>query len=446
MNDRAQRDRDRTDRDGGRHDPVEAEPVDAEPVDAEPADAERADLERVDRKRAVELVHGLVAIPSLSGVEGEAARWLASRMTALGLERSRVDEVGNAVGELGEASCRRVVVLLGHIDTVPGAIPVRIERPGDGDGGDGVLYGRGAVDAKGPLGCFVAAAARLGPAWARKHDLRLVVAGAVEEEAATSRGARHLARALVPDDGTLPLACVIGEPSRAHRITLGYKGRLLIDLEIAQPCAHTAGPEPGVAVGAIELWNELAGLAAAFNADRPRPFDQLQPSVRDVATTSDGLRETVRATFGLRLPIGYDVAALHAALVSWARRRLVGFDEDPTTAVLDDLLLERDERTLALRFRGYEPAHRSDKGSDLVRCFLRAIRRHAREGEQAGFLVKTGTSDMNVVAPLWRCPIVAYGPGDSALDHTPHERLELDEYWQAVLTLESALREMAELP
>jgi len=365
-------------------------------------------------------------------------------MKELGLERARIDEVGNAIGELGDAACRRVVVLLGHIDTVPGAIPVRIERPGDGDAGDGVLHGRGAVDAKGPLACFVAAAARLGSAWAREHDLRLVVAGAVEEEAATSRGARHLARALVADDGTLPLACVIGEPSHAHRITLGYKGRLLIDLELAQPCAHTAGPDPGVAVHAIELWNRLAELSAAFNAGRPRPFDQLQPSVRELTTASDGLREEVRATFGLRLPVACDVAELHGELVSWSRRRfgLAASGGEPAR-VLQDIALEADGRSLALRFRGYEPAHRSDKTSPLVRCFLRAIRRHAREREQAGFVVKTGTSDMNVVAPHWRCPIVAYGPGDSALDHTPEERLDLDEYWQAVLTLEEALRELA---
>jgi LysW-gamma-L-lysine carboxypeptidase len=56
--------------------------------------------------------------------------------------------------------------------------------------------------------------------------------------------------------------------------------------------------------------------------------------------------------------------------------------------------------------------------------------------------VKTGTSDMNVVAPVWKCPIVAYGPGDSALDHTPHEHLDLDEYWRAVLVLEATLRQL----
>ena len=49
---------------------------------------------------------------------------------------------------------------------------------------------------------------------------------------------------------------------------------------------------------------------------------------------------------------------------------------------------------------------------------------------------------MNVVAPVWGCPIVAYGPGDSSLDHTPHEHLDLTEYWQAVLVLEQTVRNL----
>jgi LysW-gamma-L-lysine carboxypeptidase len=50
---------------------------------------------------------------------------------------------------------------------------------------------------------------------------------------------------------------------------------------------------------------------------------------------------------------------------------------------------------------------------------------------------------MNVVGPAWQCPILAYGPGDSSLDHTPHEHLALGEYWNAVLVLEQALRNLA---
>jgi LysW-gamma-L-lysine carboxypeptidase len=51
---------------------------------------------------------------------------------------------------------------------------------------------------------------------------------------------------------------------------------------------------------------------------------------------------------------------------------------------------------------------------------------------------------MNVVGPLWQCPIVAYGPGDSALDHTPNEHLSLDEYWRAITVLEHAVRTFGE--
>jgi len=46
------------------------------------------------------------------------------------------------------------VVLLGHIDTVPGEIKLVQDA--------NLLYGRGAVDAKGPLACLVDAVAQIG--------------------------------------------------------------------------------------------------------------------------------------------------------------------------------------------------------------------------------------------------------------------------------------------
>ena len=47
---------------------------------------------------------------------------------------------------------------------------------------------------------------------------------------------------------------------------------------------------------------------------------------------------------------------------------------------------------------------------------------------------------MNVVAPQWNCPLLAYGPGDSSLDHTPNEHIEIEEYGMAIEVLESVLR------
>ena len=118
----------------------------------------------------------------------------------------------------------REIVLLGHIDTVPGFPRVTIR-------GD-KLYGRGAVDAKGPLAAFVTAAGMVGPipGW------RIVVVGAVEEESATAKGARYIASKRSPD------MAVIGEPTGWQRMALGYKGRLLADVTVQRLVSHTAGP------------------------------------------------------------------------------------------------------------------------------------------------------------------------------------------------------------
>ena len=72
----------------------------------------------------------------------------------------------------------------------------------------------------------------------------------------------------------------------------------------------------------------------------------------------------------------------------------------------------------------------------MARPLLPGIR---QEGGRPGYLPKTGTSDMNVVGPAWRCPILAYGPGDSSLDHTPGEHIEIVEYLRAIRVLEAAL-------
>ncbi len=373
----------------------------------------------MDRERAIALLSGLVEIRSLSGEEREASAWLVEQARDAGYDRTFVDAAGNAVAELGAETASRVVVLLGHIDTVAGEVPVRIEPR---DGRD-VLYGRGSVDAKGPLATFVAAGARLGSEWARGADVRLVVVGAVEEEAASSKGARFIADRFDGRAEPVPAACVIGEPSRWDRVTIGYKGRLLIDLEARRSMTHSAGPEATVGTAAVALWNLVESFCAAFNDGRDKVFDQLLPSLRSINTQSDGLEERATASIGLRLPPEFDPEPLRSAVDQWASTP--------------------DSGTVRIAYRGYEPAWRGESRSPLVRSFLAAIRAQEDPDAKPSFVVKTGTSDMNVVGPVWGCPILAYGPGDSRLDHTPDEHVALEEYWRAVLVLERALLSFA---
>ena len=389
----------------------------------------------MDRTNAIELLNGLVAIPSLSKNEAAASTWLADQMELLGFDRASVDDAGNAVGEIGNRGAPHVLLLLGHIDTVPGNIPVRIETVDDSE----LLYGRGAVDAKGPLATFVAAAAALPMGWAREHDVRLVVVGAVEEEAATSKGARFIRDRFDGETEPIPAGCIIGEPSNWRRITLGYKGRILIDLEARQPMAHTAGPDRGVGVIAADSWQWIADYADHFNEKPDKTFDQLLPSLRALQTsTDDAMQEQVSARYGVRLPPGFDVNHFQQQLVAWVSER-IGATQPLPGGDNKGICLVGQHATVELHFSGYEPAWRSGRNNALVRSFLAAIRT-VQPGTRPGFVVKTGTSDMNVVGPAWQCPILAYGPGDSRLDHTPNEHIVLDEYWRAVQVLTQALK------
>ncbi len=342
-------------------------------------------------------LEGLLAIPSPSGQESAAGAYLVERMARLGFEATR-DEAGNVVGTVGDLSAGRTIALLGHMDTVPGDIPVRQEA--------GRLYGRGAVDAKGPLAAFVLAAARVAPDLA---DCQVQVIAAVEEEA-QSRGARHLARSM-----EAPAFVIIGEPSQWESITLGYKGMLRADYRLVQPGGHSAGQQVGPAEKAVEFWNKLAAYASAYNDGRSGRFDTLDPALGDLCTFREGMNEGVTMTTLTRLPLGLRTADLRNEMSQW-------------------------RNGARLKFYPSDPAYRSEKNSPLVRAFLRAIR---SEGGRPRFKLKTGTSDMNVVGPAWNCPIVAYGPGDSALDHTPNEHIDVAEFRRSVDVLSRALALLA---
>jgi LysW-gamma-L-lysine carboxypeptidase len=352
---------------------------------------------RGTRADAVSFLETLISIPSPSGEEAAVSRYLVREMTVLGFQTYR-DEVGNAIGIIGNPGARRKIVLLGHMDTVSGQVEVRQEK--------GKLYGRGAVDAKGPLATFVLAAARVAECL---KDAQVVVIGAVEEEA-EGRGAHHLASTMAP-----PYCTIIGEPSDWQAITLGYKGVLNVDYQLVQSRQHTAGQGTAPAQQAVDFWNRLVAYAAEANQGQTRIFNALDPYLREIQTFGNGLTEGVKMAIGLRLPPGCDVAALQGQMESW-----------------------RGEAELTFPY--HEVPYRAEKNTPLVRALLPAIR---AEGGKPRFKLKTGTSDMNVLGPAWGCPIVAYGPGDSALDHTPEEHIVIDEYLKGIDVLGRALKTLS---
>jgi [amino group carrier protein]-lysine/ornithine hydrolase len=339
---------------------------------------------------------GLLGHYSPSGQEAQAVTYLVGRMQASGYQQAFSDPAGNAVGVLGDGP--QQIVLLGHIDTVPGEIPVREE-------GD-LLYGRGAVDAKGPLAAFCDAAARVGP----RPGWQIIVIGAVDEER-ESLGARFIV------DRYAPAYTIIGEPSHWDRVTLGYKGSARAELIVRQALAHTAGPQPSAPETAFDIWQAIMTYTAQSNQDQGRVFDQILPSLRGFSSGEDGFQSWARLDIGARLPLAVDPPAWYATLAELAGEAQVQPEGFPISAYL------------------------AEKNTPLVRALLKAIR---RQQGRPGFVLKTGTADLNIVAPAWDCPALAYGPGDSSLDHTPREHISIQEYERSVEVLATVLLQLTQ--
>ncbi len=353
----------------------------------------------IDLETDVRVLVDLVSTRSESGNEAKAAHVFAHHASQLGLQ-TEVDVMNNAIAHRGPPAheVHTHIFLLGHIDTVPGDIPVRIE--------DGMLFGRGSVDAKGPLAAMLIAASRAD----LPESVRVTVAGAAGEETAGSAGARFLAQHHRPD------ACIIGEPSGWDGVTLGYKGRLLVTASATRDLSHTAGPDDSAADMVAQWWRAVTDEVAASNQDHTRVFDALQSTIRHMSTESDGLTETATIEVGFRLP------------------RWISPDQ------LIEQLTARTPVGVALSFNGAETAHATSRNDPVVRHLSGAIR---AAGATPRPKLKTGTADLNVVAPIWRCPIAAYGPGDSALDHTPNEHLSIDEYRHSISVLTAAIESLA---
>ncbi len=349
----------------------------------------QSSVTRITDEQAEALLEGVVAIPSPSYEEAGAVAHLVAWMGDNGYQ-SLIDEAGNAVGIRGNGS--RDVVLLGHIDTFGGFPPVHREGR--------LLYGRGSVDAKGSLCAFAVAGAQA----QLTDDVRLIVIGAVEEECPTSKGARYVAERYQPS------ACIIGEPSQWDRMTLGYKGRLLFEWAWRGDLSHSASQEATGAERAVAFWEGVRAYANAYNADKTRIFERLDATLQELNTAQEGAYGTARMIIGFRLPPALTPDEVADALAH--------------------------DGGATVRPFGHEHAILAPKDNPLTRAFRGAIR---AEGGTPAFVNKTGTSDMNIVGRVWDCPIVAYGAGNSNLDHTPQEHIDLDDYLRALRVLTRVL-------
>ncbi len=338
----------------------------------------------------------MLEIPSPSCSEGRLAKFLMETMKSLDFG-SRIDAAGNVIGEIGR-SPGPTVLLASHLDTVPGHVPVRLEGTR--------VFGRGASDAKGPLATMILAAADRG----RTFPGRIIVAGLVEEETPGSRGAVHLVETIERPD-----AIIVGEPAGSSSVTIGYKGKLDLVYRVRRPPVHPTSPTMKASEAAAAFWDD----AASFSSDDgdPKSASNGHSAFDRVGVTLEEMRgdmESAELRLSYRTPVNFDT----------------------------DVLIERLRSTTrggALEVVARVDAVVSDRTDVVVRALSAAIR---RDGGKPRLKLKSATSDMNIFARRWSVPMATYGPGDSHLDHTADEHIEVDDFLAGVRILGDALDEL----
>ena len=175
----------------------------------------------------VDLARNLIDVDSTSGGEAAVTTWLARCLHGRGYrvtEQPVVDDRVNVLAVVGAAEPE--VVYSTHVDCVPPFFPSRVE--------DGVLYGRGACDAKGILAAQITALDRLREAGETRVGLLAVVG---EEDG--SPGARAANRL-----SNRSRYLINGEPTD-NRLGAATKGAYRVRLSATGRAVHSAYPELG---------------------------------------------------------------------------------------------------------------------------------------------------------------------------------------------------------
>jgi len=345
--------------------------------------------------------------PSLR--EKSLADFLATVCEDLGFRDIHTDDVGNIIATKGSGSPK--IMLCGHMDTVPGRIKVRKE--------ENYLFGRGSSDAKGPLIAMLFAAASV-----EKNNGTVTFVGAVDEE-----GNATGIKSLTHDKPDVDYA-IFGEPSGTKQITVGYKGRIAINLKInVGDSAHASAP--WLAKNAIEesslFLNQIKNEIESGQEEKTKGM-MLTATITEI---KGGLSHNVTprecdSTLDIRIPVGTNCKLVEEKLSKVVKEISKSRGVEAFYSIIDET-------------EPFEAQH----SSPLVRALTLAVL--DIEKQRPTLIRKTGTGDMNVIGNKLSIPVVTYGPGDPHAAHTIDEKISIDEYLRGIEVLKRTIQHLKRL-
>ena len=342
--------------------------------------------------------------------ESALANMLKTRCTEeLGFEQTYVDSVGNILATKGSGEPR--ILLCGHMDTVPGRIPVRID--------DGYLYGRGASDAKAALVSMLLAASEF-----PKQKGTIIFVGVVDEEG-NATGIKNLVASRLPFD-----YAIFGEPSGIKNITIAYKGRLSIRLTCdVGNSSHASAP--WLSKNSIEeiydFWTGIKSEISRISIDENK-----------TKTVSCSLTEIVGG-------FSHNVTPRKSTMTIDIRIP-VSIKSQDVLHLIDQVICKiASEKGVKATYRIQDQTEpfEASYSSALVRAMSLSIIDVCKI--RPTLLRKTGTGDMNILGNAFKIPVVTYGPGEPHASHTANERVNLEEYVTSIDVFSRALFHISRL-
>lgn len=373
-------------------------------------------------ENAVSFAQDLIRIPSLSGDEEAVARRILEEMEALGYEDVRLDRAGNALGRIPGTGGGPTVLLNCHTDIVAAGDPSEwAVPPFEGRVREGTLYGRGAMDIKGPLALQTHAAA----AAAGTLPGDVVVAHTVFEE----RGGLGM-KVLMEDGEVRPDAVIIGESTHGD-ICIGHRGRAEVEIVLQGVAGHASAPER--ARNPLQLLPAVLEVAEGLAADQPA--DPVLGSASLAVTMVDVLPESrnvipdrVVVTLDWRILPGTDGPALKARVEAALRRQL------PAPLPLGLHWLVRMATEQQVCFTGLAsdkalvtPGFLVEPDHPVAVAAARAAGR--RDGGEGPATVRPWTfaTDGGWSCGVHGIPTIGFAPGEERFAHTSTEQLDLAE-------------------
>lgn len=347
----------------------------------------------------------LIRCPSVTPAEGGALSLLDTLLSPLGFKVERMvateagtPDVENLYARIGTNGPH--LMFAGHTDVVPvGDEAAWSHPPFAAEISGGEMFGRGAVDMKGGIACFVAAIARhIEKNGAPKGSVSFLITG--DEEGPSINGTSKLLE-WAAEKGETWDACVVGEPTNPDQlgdmIKIGRRGSLSGNITVHGVQGHAAYPHLAD--------NPVRGMLQLTQALMFQPFDHgtdnFQPSNLEVTTIDTGNRATnvipakATASFNIRFNDTWTVDTLRAEII----RRL---DEAATNGALrPDRSPVKYDLVWADR-----PSHVFlTRNNALISALSGAVA--AVTGREPRLSTTGGTSDARFIKDY--CPVVEFG-------------------------------------